>query len=76
MTKEQKEFAQFVNENLNNKLFNSNEIVELGKRFANFTSWEKSKFDSEFEAIRNEVADRKNWLLHEQHEAKKQAQNV
>ena len=75
MTKEQKEFAQFLSENINKNLFNESELADLIAYFKGFEKWENAKFLQEYEKIKNDVADRKNWLMHQEIENQKQAQN-
>lgn len=75
MEKEQCEFAQFLTENLHKRLFNEMELTNLLARFNGFETWEKNIFLSESENFQNEVEDRKNYLLHQEQEAQKQAQN-
>lgn len=75
MTKEQKEFAQFLSENLNKNIFNENELPNLKSKFESFEKWENAQFLAESESIRNEIADRKNWLNHVAFENEKQTKN-
>lgn len=67
LTKEQTQLKTFLKENMISAFFNDNEIADYRIHFKDFANWSDLKVANEFEAIRNIVADRKNWLMHEQH---------